>query len=210
DYPLPWPLIPLDELQRLTNNKPGQALVDQMLLLRDFSGPEPRRRSPTLLYRLWRMQHETDIRFGEHIRLSGYDLLSPDPQPGSPLDLTLYWKAASTPPDNYSFFLHLNALDDPRPLAQVDGNPAVPARLTSTWNRPEETLISPRFSLPLPEDLPPGDYRVTLGLYNFETGERLPLRDETDAPLGDAWELLRLSTSEEGTVNVTELSRAAQ
>ena len=163
-----------------------------MLLIREFTAPPLRREGETVLYRLWRMQHETDLRFGEHIRLTGYDLHSPDPQPGAALDLTLYWNAASTPPENYSFFLHLVADDDPRPLAQVDGNPAVPARLTQTWDQPGETLISPRISLALPQGLAPGDYRVRLGLYNFESGARLPLRDASGAELGDALELLRL------------------
>ena len=193
DYHLTWALIPATLHDRqLRNDEEGQAMLDQMLLVREFTAPPVRRYFETILYRLWRMQHETDIRFGDHIRLTGYDLHSPDPPPASPLEFTLYWNAATTPPDNYSLFLHLIGADDPRLFAQVDGNPAVPARLTQTWDRPEETLISPRFSLPLPDELPPGDYRVMLGLYNFETGERLPVRDASGAPLGDAWELLRL------------------
>ncbi len=197
DYHITWALIPVVIYKNeLRNDEEGRALLDQMLLVREFTAPPVRRYNETILYRLWRMQHETDVRFGEHIRLNGYDLHAPDPQPGDDLPITLYWNATTTPPENYSLFIHLSALDDPRPLAQVDGNPAVPARLTSTWNRPEETLISPRFSLTLPDDLPPGDYRVTLGLYNFQTGQRLPVRYATDAPLGDAWELLRLRVTD--------------
>ena len=63
-----------------------------------------------------------------------------------------------------------------------------PERLTQTWDRADETLISPRFTLTLPPDLATGDYRVLLGLYNFETGARLPLQDAQ----GDAWEVTRL------------------
>lgn len=192
-HKITWALIPLPDQRHLTESEEGKALLDQMLLIREFRAPPLRREGETVLYRLWRMQHETDLRFGEHIRLSGYDLHSPDAQPGDSLEFTLYWNAASTPPENYSFFLHLVADDDPRPLAQVDGNPAVPARLTQTWDRPEETLISPRISLALPPDLPPGDYRVLLGLYNFESGARLPVRDASGADPGDAWELLRLN-----------------
>ena len=134
------------------------------------------------------MQHETDIRFGEHIRLVGYDLHDPDPLPGDPVAFTFYWNAPTRPPENYSLFLHLVAADGTSPFAQVDGNPAVPVRLTQTWDRADETLISPRFTLNLPPDLAPGDYRVLLGLYNFETGARLPLQDAQ----GDAWEVTRL------------------
>ena len=191
-HKISWLALPVHKHRQLQKSAEGRDFLARLLLLRNFTCQLPRRSSQTIFYRLWRMQHETDARFGEHIRLSGYDLHSPDPQPGDELAVTLYWNATATPSDNYSLFLHLVAVDDPRPLAQVDGNPAVPARLTQTWDRPEETLISPRFSLTLPADLPPGDYRVMLGLYNFETGERLPVRDASGAPLGDAWELLRL------------------
>ncbi|MDD9955532.1 MAG: hypothetical protein OXP68_04865 [Anaerolineaceae bacterium] len=198
DYHITWALIPAAiHAQQFGDSAESQAYLDQMLLIREFTPPPVRRDTGAFLYRLWRMQHETDIRFGDHIRLTGYDLHSPHPRPGDDLDLTLYWNATTTPPENYSLFLHLVGDDDPRPLAQVDGNPAVPARLTQTWDRPEETLISPRFSLPLPDDLPPGDYRVMLGLYNVETGERLPLRDASGAPLGDAWELLRFGVPDQ-------------
>lgn len=193
DERITWALIPATvREQQFGDDGAAQAYLDHMLLIREFTAPPERRDNEAFLYRLWRMQHETDLRFGDHIRLTGYDLHAPEPQPGSPLEITLYWSASATPPANYSFFLHLVGDDDPRPLAQVEGNPAVPARPTQTWDRPEETLISPRFSLPLPDDLPPGDYRVMLGLHNFETGERLPVRDASGAPLGDAWELLRL------------------
>jgi len=193
DERITWALIPATvREQQFGDDGAAQAYLDHMLLIREFTAPPERRDNEAFLYRLWRMQHETDLRFGDHIRLTGYDLHAPEPQPGSPLEITLYWSASATPPANYSFFLHLVGDDDPRPLAQVEGNPAVPARPTQTWDRPEETLISPRFSLPLPDELPPGDYRVMLGLHNFETGERLPVRDASGTPLGDAWELLRL------------------
>ena len=136
------------------------------------------------------MQHESDVRFGEHIRLVGHDVHDPDP--GGSLSFTFYWNAPTRPPENYSLFLHLVAADGTSPFAQVDGNPAVPERLTQTWDRADETLISPRFTLTLPPDLAPGDYRILLGLYNFETGARLPLQDAQGAPQGDAWEVTRL------------------
>ncbi len=197
DYPLKelrethkitWALIPYNEHSRLTSSLTGKELLKQMLLVRKFTAPPARRKSETFLYRLWRMQHETDVRFGEHIRLVGYDLHDPHPLPGDPMAFTFYWNAPTRPPENYSFFLHLVAADGTSPFAQVDGNPAVPERLTLTWNRADETLISPRFTLTLPPDLAPGDYRVLLGLYNFETGARLPLQDAQ----GDAWEVTQL------------------
>ncbi len=187
-HKITWLALPVTERKRLQQSDEGRAFLAQLLPLRDFTGPPRRSGIETGLYRLWRMQHESDVRFGEHIRLVGYDLHDPDPLPGEPVAFTFYWNAPTRPPENYSFFLHLVAADGTSPFAQVDGNPAVPERLTQTWNRADETLISPRFTLTLPPDLVPGDYRVLLGLYNFETGARLPLQNAQ----GDAWEVTQL------------------
>ena len=44
---------------------------------------------------------------------------------------------------------------------------------TSLWAAGE--TIPDRHTLSLPADLPPGPYRLALGLYHQPTGERLPL-----------------------------------
>ena len=191
-HKITWLALPVAERDRLQGSDEGRAFLAQLLPLRDFTGPPKRSGIEVALYRMWRMQQESNIHFGDHIRLVGYDLHNPEPLPGEPVAFTFYWNAPTRPPENYSLFLHLVAADGTSPFAQVDGNPAVPERLTHTWDRADETLISPRFTLTLPPDLAPGDYRVLLGLYNFETGARLPLQDAQGAPQGDAWEVTRL------------------
>ena len=191
-HKITWLALPVAERERLQGSDEGRAFLAQLLPLRDFTGPPRRSGIEVGLYRLWRMQQESNIRFGDHIRLVGYDLHNPEPLPGEPVAFTFYWNAPTRPPENYSLFLHLVAADGTSPFAQVDGNPAVPERLTHTWDRADETLISPRFTLTLPPDLAPGDYRILLGLYNFETGARLPLQYAQGAPQGDAWEVTRL------------------
>ena len=191
-HKITWLALPVTERKRLQQSDAGQDFLAQLLPLRDFTGPPKRSGIEVALYRMWRMQQESNIRFGDHIRLVGYDLHNPEPLPGEPVAFTFYWNAPTRPPENYSLFLHLVAADGTSPFAQVDGNPAVPERLTHTWDRADETLISPRFTLTLPPDLAPGDYRILLGLYNFETGARLPLQYAQGAPQGDAWEVTRL------------------
>ncbi len=191
-HKITWLALPVTERERLQQSAAGRAFLAQLLPLREFVGPPERSGIEVALYRLWLMQLETDIRFGEHIRLVGLDRHDPNPRPGEALAFTFYWNAPTRPTENYSLFLHLVTVDDPRPLAQVDGNPAVPERLTQTWDRAAETLISPRFTLDLPPDLPPGDYRVLLGLYNFETGARLPVQTAQGSATGDTWEVMQL------------------
>ena len=210
-HDITWLALPLGEQQRLQQDAAGRDFLAQLLPVREFRGPPEREGAEVAFYRLWRMQHESDIRFGEHIRLVGHDLHTPDPRPGDDLAFTLYWNAAATPGENYSFFLHLvSAADDARPLARAEGRPAMPERPTRTWDQPGETLISPRFALTLPPDLAPGDYRVLPGLHDVETGARLPVRDARGASTGDARELLRLNISDDGTVTVRETSLATK
>ena len=48
-------------------------------------------------------------------------------------------------------------------------------RRTATDILDSGQIVTDRFSLPLPEDLPPGDYRVRIGVYSAESGQRLPV-----------------------------------
>ncbi len=163
------------EATRLEQSPEGQVFLASMLPLRDFYAP-PLARGPEMrFYRLWRMQTETQIRFGESIQLIGYDVEpeSRDALPGSSIALRLYWKASSTPVDNYSVFVHLSTWNDYNVLAQVDSTPAVAERPTLTWSDRSETLISPLLTLTVPPDVQPGTYRLMVGLYNYTTGARL-------------------------------------
>ena len=184
-----YAVVPIGTYRSWPDSEAGQELLSRTLLLREFVHPPVRREAEVAFLRLWRMQHETDVRFGDHIRLTGYDQSSDTARPGDDVDLTFYWNATTTPEDNYSLFVHLVPEDEYTVLAQADGSPAVPERLTLSWNDPSETLISPPFTLTIPPDLAPGDYRVIIGLYNFSTGVRLPV---ADSDLGDAYLLTTL------------------
>lgn len=132
------------------------------------------------IYRLWRMQHSTDVLFGGQIRLLGYDLSDETITSGS-LTLTFYWNAPTAPSDNYSLFIHLVPHGSDDLIAQADGAPARPERPTLTWTDAGETLISQPFTLTIPADVPAGEYDLRIGLYNYQTGARLTLDDGTDS-----------------------------
>lgn len=173
-----YAVLSLTDIQEFEQTLEGQAYLSQMLRLRDFSGAESR--GPQMaLFRLWRMQYEVDVQFGDAIHLIGYDQIPESPEPGDPLTFRFYWKASQTPLDNYSLFIHLTPLVEYRILAQTDGAPAVPDRPTLTWNDPTETLISSPLTITIPASLEAGDYRVFVGLYNYVTGERLPVGAES-------------------------------
>ena len=56
---------------------------------------------------------------------------------------------------------------------QLDGYPRGGERPTSTW-QPGERLTDGRVIV-LPPDLPEGEYRLLVGLYDWQDGVRLPL-----------------------------------
>jgi hypothetical protein len=104
-----------------------------------------------------------DADFGGQLRLVGYVFDVPS------YTLSLVWQASPRAWTDYSVFLHVVDAAGNR-LAGSDGQPSAP---TSQWAR-DEVIVDERM-VPLPDDLPPGDYRLVVGLYRADTGERLPV-----------------------------------
>lgn len=105
------------------------------------------------------------------IRLSGYGLL-PETHAGGELILALHWESLQPVDKNYHVFVHLLNQEGER-LAQRDGQPVQWMRPTNTWQPGEE--IVDRYGMLLSADLPGGEYAVAVGLYDPESGQRLPV-----------------------------------
>jgi hypothetical protein len=121
--------------------------------------------------------------FGPAIQLVGYDALPPRLAPGEELRLALYWQASAKPEQDYSIFVHI--LDaEGKWVAQQDNMPQNDTFPTTRWS--VGPLIDDARLISLPSDLPPGQYQVALGMYLWQTGERLPvyLADGSQAPDG--------------------------
>jgi hypothetical protein len=90
---------------------------------------------------------------------------------GDALQINLTWRADMQLAHDYILFVHI--LDQQgHAVAQRDAPLRAGDYPTSHW-RPGELVVD-RADLPLPP-LPAGKYRVELGIYRLETGERLPL-----------------------------------
>lgn len=141
----------------------GRSLGTQIRL-----GPlkvEPRaRRSPA-------PEHLRDVRFGEAIRLVGFDLVGPR---DGEVRATLYWKALGTPPADYQAFVHLVDATG-RLVAQHDAPPG--AMPTSLWDRGD--WVADPHVLRVPGGLEPDQHRIRIGLYLLSSGARLPVSDGT-------------------------------
>jgi 4-amino-4-deoxy-L-arabinose transferase-like glycosyltransferase len=129
--------------------------------------------------------------FGSAVNLLDAQWLTTSAQPGEPAELLTIWKVTNPekigpdhPPafePDTVFFTHL--LDaDGSIVSQRDALDA------PSWSwQPGDTLLQIH-RLDLPPDLPAGSYQPLIGIYDRQTGERLPLHDaagptaETVAP----------------------------
>ncbi len=112
----------------------------------------------------------TDARFGEDIRLLGYELQTERAYPGGALQLTLVWQAIATPDENYTVFNHLQGLDGEQ-KGQFDSPPVGDAWLTETWV-PGEVVVETR-EIPIDASAVPGPARLVVGLYTAGDLQRL-------------------------------------
>ena len=122
------------------------------------------------------LPHALDADFGGFVVLRGFDIRNPRPIPGETVTLDLYWQAWQTIPDSYAVFAHLLDPAGNR-VAQSDAVPGNGQWPTNTWEAGE--WVTDKISLTLPPELPAGQYRLLLGMYRWDTGERLPVVGDT-------------------------------
>jgi hypothetical protein len=123
-------------------------------------------------------QMEAD--FDGVIELIGYTLAC-DPQLTG-CTLQLAWQGMTDLDIDYTVFAHLVGQDGTI-AGQHDGMPEGGQYPTSAWE-PGEIVID-EHSFDIAADPAPGDYRLLVGLYRLETGERLQVLGPDGQPLGD-------------------------
>jgi hypothetical protein len=86
-------------------------------------------------------------------------------------------------PEDYTFFVHLTAPDG-FVKAQHDQQPFKGLWPTTRWT--QENIFADRIEIPLDEGVQPGQHLLLAGLYNPQSGERVPLIAGPVAPSPDA------------------------
>ena len=117
------------------------------------------------------------FRFGAHITLDAYQAALEDGE----LNLALYWQTDAALNPDYQVFVHVVSAQGAA-VAQQDAAPAENRYPTSAWLA--HTVIEDRHRLPL--DLPPGEYRVYVGLYRLADLTRLPVTPASEIVANDA------------------------
>jgi hypothetical protein len=117
---------------------------------------------------------DVDYRLGEHIQLERVRLTSETLVPGGSLTAVLIWNSDGKVKENYTVFCHLLA-EDGTLIAQRDGPPIYGVRPTPGWRAGE--IIEDSHEILLPDDLAPGEYLLSAGMYDAGTLERLAAYD---------------------------------
>jgi hypothetical protein len=111
--------------------------------------------------------------FEGHIQLLGYHLPKTSWLAGETIPVRLYWFAPRAPDDNYKIFLHLVRAPDGERVAQADSQPILSFGPMTRWE-PGEVVVDVH-ELVVASDVPPGTYRILVGLYQPDTMQNLPV-----------------------------------
>jgi hypothetical protein len=134
------------------------------------------------------------VQFGDLFAVSGMAIkgkpLSPSATwqaaPSQTLTFDLAWQTLKRPLRDYSVFVHISPARDVPPVAQTDLTMGQ-TYPTGAW-RPGD-VIHDQLTLKLPPDLAAGSYKILIGVYDWQTGERLSLKVGEQAPPDSQWEI---------------------
>jgi hypothetical protein len=122
------------------------------------------------------------VNFPPEMRLLGYKLETDDIHPGEPLKLTLYWQALTTMDRDWSVFVHV--LDENLiVVAQRDTFPGLglmPTRKLAAGQTLADTYVLPLSAT----TYAPSTARLEIGLYDYNTGDRLLVVTENTSDAG--------------------------
>jgi mannosyltransferase len=120
--------------------------------------------------------------FGERLALVGWAANGVEAlRPGSTLDLVLDWRCLAPVGQRYTVFAQIIGPDG-QVHSQHDGEPVFGTHPTDLWREGE--IVVDRRTLALGGTAVRGEYRLIVGFYNPETGERLPVGSSDHLEIG--------------------------
>lgn len=111
-----------------------------------------------------------EARLGDSIQLEQAMLDSRSGTAGDVVTLTLHWHATTAIEQRYKVFVQLLSPGN-QLIAQRDAEPGGGHQPTRTW-QPGSTVVD-RYGLWIPPGTPPAEYRLIVGMYDPQSGQRL-------------------------------------
>jgi hypothetical protein len=108
---------------------------------------------------------------------------------GASLNVELFWQAMTEIEQDYTGFVHLVAADGTL-VAQNDHQPRNGFLPTSIWR--QDDTIPDTYTIVVPEGTAPGAYTLMAGMYDLETGARLPVWQD-GKNMGDAFLIVHIN-----------------
>ena len=133
--------------------------------------------------------HPLHVSYNGSVALVGYEVVPPAPQGEQAVTITLYWRALqeiAQPAGLAQSFMtrfDLVAPDGSRPAGAAD-KMLTSAPAGGRWQT--GTILADPHRIPIPNELPPGDYRLSVALTKATTGEIVPCLDEASGLLSAA------------------------
>jgi hypothetical protein len=119
------------------------------------------------------IDHPLDVQLGDHIHLVGYTLSSPEHSTDPPLVVTLFWQSDGRARRDHHVFVHLLNQEGAM-VAQHDGVPADGQRPTWDWRYRE--MVEDEHPIVVGELQQGETFSLYVGMYDYETKNRLPAR----------------------------------
>jgi hypothetical protein len=116
-------------------------------------------------------EYEMEYWLGDHIQLKRVNLNAGILIPGRSLVVAPLWESDGQVERSYKVFCHLVSKDR-QLVGQRDDLPVHGARPTYTWREGE--LIEDEYKIRLDRDVSPGEYELSIGMYDPDSMERLP------------------------------------
>lgn len=121
---------------------------------------------------------------GNVAQVLGYRLDQTSVRAGETLSVTVYWLPLANTDRPYTVFVHLY---DPAAgsLGQTDGYPGQGTYLTTVWIHGQP--FADTYQVPVQAGARAGEALFILGLYDLQTGQRLPVSGANAGPAGQDW-----------------------
>jgi hypothetical protein len=120
----------------------------------------------------WPPATTINAQFGNAITLAQVKMRNDVASAGDVIPFELTWQTTTPIDQRYKVFIHIGLPDAP-PIAQNDSEPAAGYSPTNAWVA--EQLIADKRGVWMPANLPAGKQDVYVGMYDMETGQRLPI-----------------------------------
>jgi hypothetical protein len=102
------------------------------------------------------------------------------------VQVDLIWSANAPLPQSLTVFAH--AAETADTIAQDDSLPGA-GRWSADWWRPG-LYLHDRHTISLPEPFDPARHTIYVGLYDAQSGLRLPVVNNANEPVGDSWRVM--------------------